>query len=132
MTKSRDGSNDEWLPRTDRKPDLEDMSDQQSAEWLTEGMQRFDAAFEPGAPSIEQLTALVEATRKDARGKLWRDLALLWGIGCVAVGGMAFAWTDNVLWIVGIQAVGAVVGLAALGGMLAKRSGKGLKGKWTN
>ncbi len=102
------------------------------ADWLTEDMQRFDAAFEPGTPSLEQLTAFVDATRKEAKSRLWRDLALLWAAGGVVLSGMALAWLDDVLWIVGIQAAGAVGGVAYLCGMLARRSGKGLKDKWTN
>jgi hypothetical protein len=112
-----------------RRPEEEDV---ETAEWLTEGMQRFDDAFESGTPSLEQLTALVDATRKEASSKLWRDLVLLWAAGCVVLGGMALAWLDDVIWVVGIQAVGAVAGVAYLCGMLARRSGKGLKGKWTS
>jgi hypothetical protein len=125
MTRQQD-KDKEW---NGRRPEEEDV---EAADWLTEGMQRFDAAFEPATPTLEQLTAFVETSRKEAKSKLWRDLALLWAAGCVVLGGMAFAWLDDVLWIVGIQAAGAVGGVAYLCGMLAKRSGKGLKGKWTS
>lgn len=108
-----------------------ERDEREAAAWLADGMGKFDDLFAPGVPDAARLEQLVAATRNESRRKLWRDLALLWTIGCFVLGGMNFLLTAEPAAFFAIQAAGSAGGVLWLV-LTALRSPRGnWKGRWT-
>lgn len=117
-----------------RRPKDERMSELEEAEaaaWLTEGMRGFDDVFEPRVPDAAQLEQLVRAAKQEAQRKLWRELALLWTIGCVILGGLNFLLAEEPTAFLAVQGAGTAAGVLWLVISALRNPGGRWKGSWT-
>lgn len=113
----------------------QELTEQEQAELeklLGEGLRQFDHTFQKQAPSLESLTGFVTTTRKESKRKLWRDLTLLWVIGCVAAGGASLLLASgNMVSFVVIQLLALAGGLLGMLKLLPDMRKRELERQWT-
>ncbi|GGG09223.1 DUF5345 family protein [Paenibacillus abyssi] len=87
-----------------------------------------DDRHSPVVPEAKMFLGMVEEQQKSLKKKLWRDLTLLWLIGCFAASGIVLLLVNDIRWFAGVQ-------IATLAGsliFLARISIRRVKQKWMN
>jgi len=109
-----------------------EVGDLETEQWLNESLRRFDAMFEPPAPSLQALQELADNGRKAANRKLWRDLVLFWIVGCIVTGGVMLLLKSDIVWFAALQAAAAVAGVAFAAVTGKRRTAERTGSKWAN
>lgn len=74
-------------------------------------LERFDQAHEIQPPELHEFESLVRSHRQVIKRKQWKELLLLWMIGCVVFGTMMWLLQKEVVWFIALQ---TVVGCSAV------------------
>lgn len=82
-----------------------DENEQWFREKMTNQLERFDEAFEPESPQVDQLETMIVAHRKIFRKAMWRELLLFWlVVACILIG-MGWIAETNLSWFWGLYSV---------------------------
>ncbi|WP_307476405.1 YxlC family protein [Paenibacillus harenae] len=88
---------------------------------IGDSLRQFDEAHKPFTPDMFEFEALVGAHKQTIRRKQWKDLLLLWLIGCFLFGGMMWLLERDMVWFVVLQAVIACTAIGCVAVMFGKK-----------
>jgi hypothetical protein len=84
-------------------------------------LKQFDDAHKPYTPDRFEFEALVGAHKQAIRRKQWKELLLLWLIGCFLFGGMMWVLERDIVWFAILQAVIACAAVGYVAVMFGKK-----------
>ncbi|MBD2870909.1 YxlC family protein [Paenibacillus arenilitoris] len=109
-----------------KKHSANDPDQQWFDEAMGDAIARFDASHSPGVPELDAFERLVQARKREARKRLWRDLTLFWLTACFVFGSMAWVLERNWIWFAALQVAAAAGGA----GFVACNFGRRTWSKW--
>jgi hypothetical protein len=94
---------------------------------ISDSLKQFDVVHKPYTPDQFEFEALVGAHKQAVRRKQWKELLLLWLIGCILFGGMMWLLERDVVWFVALQ---AIIACSAVGYVTVMFSKKKVSRRW--
>lgn len=112
----------------------QDIPNEQEQEALFRAMagdslKQWEQSIDPDVPSLESIGGMISSHKEAVRVRLWRELLLLWVIGCFVISGLMLVLYSSLQVFLFVQ-----LGVLGAAGLLLLRASlrKEGRGKWTH